>query len=177
VGSNRTQQADVRVIAATNIDLEAEIAAGRFRQDLRYRLNTFEIHLLPLRERREDIAPLAWLFLERHAQRYRKAVRGLTDAALRLLEQHPWPGNVRELDHAVERAVLMASGPTLGAADLLLAPHAARSPLDDLGLEDMEALLIRKALARHGSATQAAAALGLSRSAMYRRMQKLGISG
>ncbi|MBI1752571.1 MAG: sigma-54-dependent Fis family transcriptional regulator [Acidobacteria bacterium] len=177
VGSSRTQTADVRVIAATNIDLEAEIAAGRFRQDLRYRLNTFEIHLLPLRERREDIAPLASLFLGRHVQRYRKAVSGISGAALRLLEQHPWPGNVRELDHAVERAVLMASGSTLGATDLLLSPSAARPSLDDLGIEDMEALLIRKALARHGSATQAAEALGLSRSAIYRRMQKLGISG
>ncbi len=176
VGTSRTQQADVRVIAATNIDLEREIAAGRFRQDLRYRLNTFELHLLPLRERREDIAPLAALFLERHAQRYRKAIAGFDEGALRLLEQHPWPGNVRELDHAVERAVLMAAGSKLSASDLLLAPSPNRAPVDDLGLDDMEALLIRKALARHGSATQAAEALGLSRSAIYRRMQKLGIS-
>jgi DNA-binding NtrC family response regulator len=177
VGSSRTQHADVRVIAATNIDLEAEIAVGRFRQDLRYRLNTFEIHLPPLRERREDIAPLAVLFLGRHAQRYRKSITGFDEGALRLLEQHPWPGNVRELDHAVERAVLMASGAKLAASDLLLAPNGARPAPEDQSLDDMEALLIRKALARHGSATQAAEALGLSRSAIYRRMQKLGISG
>jgi len=177
VGSSRAQKADVRVIAATNIDLETEIAAGRFRQDLRYRLNTFEIHLLPLRERREDIAPLAALFLERHAQRYRKTVAGFDDGAMRFLEQHPWPGNVRELDHAVERAVLMSSGPTLVASDLLLAPRTVTPSLDELSLDDMEALLIRKALTRHGSATQAAEALGLSRSAIYRRMQKLGING
>ncbi len=177
VGSSRTQKADVRVIAATNIDLEAEIAVGRFRQDLRYRLNTFEIHLPPLRERREDIAPLAVLFLGRHAQRYRKSITGFDEGALRLLEQHPWPGNVRELDHAVERAVLMASGAKLAASDLLLAPNGARPAPEDQSLDDMEALLIRKALARHGSATQAAEALGLSRSAIYRRMQKLGISG
>jgi DNA-binding NtrC family response regulator len=177
VGSSRTQKADVRVIAATTIDLEAEIAVGRFRQDLRYRLNTFEIHLPPLRERREDIAPLAVLFLGRHAQRYRKSITGFDEGALRLLEQHPWPGNVRELDHAVERAVLMASGAKLAASDLLLAPNGARPASEDQSLDDMEALLIRKALARHGSATQAAEALGLSRSAIYRRMQKLGISG
>ena len=177
VGSSRPQKADVRVIAATNIDLETEIAAGRFRQDLRYRLNTFEIHLLPLRERREDIAPLAVLFLGRHAQRYRKTVAGFDEGAMRLLEQHPWPGNVRELDHAVERAVLMSSGPTLVASDLLLAPRTVTPSLDELSLDDMESLLIRKALARHGSATQAAEALGLSRSAIYRRMQKLGING
>lgn len=177
VGSSRAQKADVRVIAATNIDLETEIAAGRFRQDLRYRLNTFEIHLLPLRERREDIAPLAALFLERHAQRYRKTVAGFDDGAMRLLEQHPWPGNVRELDHAVERAVLMSSRPTLVASDLLLAPRTVTPYLDELSLDDMEALLIRKALTRHGSATQAAEALGLSRSAIYRRMHKLGING
>jgi len=177
VGSSRTQHADVRVIAATNIALDQEIAAGRFRQDLRYRLNTFELHLLPLRERREDIAPLAALFLERHAQRYRKTISGFEEGALRQLEQHPWPGNVRELDHAVERAVLMASGGRLAPSDLLLAPNTARPALDDLSLDDMEALLIRKALARHGSATLAAEALGLSRSAIYRRMQKLGITG
>jgi DNA-binding NtrC family response regulator len=177
VGSSRTQKSDVRVIAATNIDLEREIAAGRFRQDLRYRLNTFEIHLLPLRERREDIAPLASLFLERHAQRYRKAMSGFDGSALRLLEQHPWPGNVRELDHAVERAVLMASGVTLTVSDLLLAPRAPGTSSEDLSLDEMEGQLIRKALARYGSASQAAEALGLSRSAIYRRMQKLGISG
>ena len=178
VGSSRTQRTDVRLVSATNVDLEAEVAAGRFRQDLRFRLNTIEIAVPPLRERREDIAPLAAVFLEKHARHYRKTVVGLEEAALRQLEQHPWPGNVRELDHVVERAVLMATGPRIAPGDLLLARRGGpeRVP-EEASLEEMEARLIRQALARLGSATRAAEALGLSRSAMYRRMQKLGIGG
>ena len=177
VGSSRTQRVDVRILSATNAELPKEVAAGRFRQDLLFRLNTFELHLPTLRERREDIAPLAAHFLEAHARKYRKALVGFEEAALRALEQHPWPGNVRELDHAVERAVLMATGPAIAASDLLLnATPSADRTLDELGLEDVEALLIRKALARHGTATAAAEALGLSRSAMYRRMQKFEIT-
>jgi DNA-binding NtrC family response regulator len=175
VGSSRTLRADVRLLSATNADLEAEVEAGRFRRDLFFRLNTVEIHLPPLRERREDILPLATRFLQRHAMKYRKSLSGFEERALRALEQHPWPGNIRELDHAVERAVLMAGGPWVAATDLLLA--APSKDLDALALEDVEAVLIRKALARHGSATTAAEALGLSRSAMYRRLQKYGISG
>ncbi|MCE1228416.1 MAG: sigma-54 dependent transcriptional regulator [Firmicutes bacterium] len=177
VGSSRTQRADVRVLSATNTDLGREVAAGRFRQDLLFRLNTFELRLPPLRERTEDLAPLAMHFLERHARTYRKALAGFDEGAWRVLERHCWPGNVRELDHAVERAVLMAAGPRITAPDLLLnAPMEPGATLEDLPLEDMEALLIRKALARHGSAIAAGEALGLSRSAMYRRMQKYGIS-
>ena len=175
VGSSRTLHADVRLLSATNADLEAEVDAGRFRRDLFFRLNTVEIHLPPLRERREDILPLATRFLQNHAMKYRKGLSGFEERAIRALEQHTWPGNIRELDHAVERAVLMASGPWVAATDLLLA--APSKDLDALALEEVEALLIRKALARHGSATTAAEALGLSRSAMYRRLQKYGISG
>ncbi len=178
VGSSRTLKASVRVLSATNADLDAEVAGGRFRQDLRFRLNTIEILVPPLRERREDIGPLAAVFLAQHVARYRKAITGFEDGALRQLEQHPWPGNVRELDHAVERAVLMATGSRIAASDLLLATRNAGSQtLDELSLEEMEAHLIRKALARFGSATEAGVALGLSRSAIYRRMQKLGITG
>ncbi len=177
VGSSRTQRVDVRILSATNAELPKEVAAGRFRQDLLFRLNTFELHLPALRERREDIAPLAVHFLEAHARKYRKTLTGFDAAALRALEQHGWPGNVRELDHAVERAALMATGPAIAVSDLLLnAPPAADRSLEELGLEDVEALLIRKALARHGTATAAAEALGLSRSAMYRRMQKFEIT-
>ena len=175
VGATRTQRADVRLLSATNADLEAEVAAGRFRQDLRYRLNTVELHLPPLRDRVEDIAPLAEHFLARHAARYRSAIRGFEPEALQALQRHPWPGNVRELGHAIERAVLVAPGPRLRAADLLLAAPKAGPDPGDLSLEEMEAHLIRKALARHGSATAAAEALGLSRSAFYRRLQKLGL--
>jgi DNA-binding NtrC family response regulator len=178
VGSSRTLRADVRILTATNADLEAEVAAGRFRQDLRYRLNTIELHVPALRERTEDIAPLALHFLEARAATCRRTLAGFDEGALKALEAHPWPGNVRELGHAVERALLMAAGPRITAADLMLAPRgaAAGASLEDMPMEDMEALLIRKALARHGSATAAAQALGLSRSAMYRRLQKLGIS-
>jgi DNA-binding NtrC family response regulator len=178
VGSSRTLKADVRILSATNADLDAEVAAGRFRQDLRFRLNTIELHVPPLRERPEDILPLAQRFLEEKAGRYRKAVAGFDAAAQRALLAHPWPGNVRELAHAVERALLMAPGPWITAPDLMLAPRAGAAPaLEEMSMEEMEALLIRKALARHGSATAAGEALGLSRSAMYRRLAKLGISG
>ena len=108
VGSSRTRRANVRIISATNADLNAEVAAGRFRQDLLFRLNTIEIPLPPLRDRREDIPLLARHFLAQHAQRYRKRLTGFEPAAMQLLLDHAWPGNVRELDHAVERAVLMA---------------------------------------------------------------------
>jgi DNA-binding NtrC family response regulator len=178
VGSSRTQKADVRLLSATNADLPAEVAAGRFRQDLLYRLNTVELRLPPLRSRREDIPILAAHFLEKHVARYRKRLTGLDEAATALLLSHPWPGNVRELDHAIERAVLLAPGEKVRAADLGLlpaAPAGALSP-DEMSLEDMERFLIQKALARHqGKATAAAEALGLSRSAFYRRLQQYGL--
>jgi DNA-binding NtrC family response regulator len=175
VGSSRTLRADVRVISATNSNLENEVQAGRFRQDLRFRLNTLELHVPPLRERIEDILPLADIFLSRHAWRYRRPLVGFEPASRRMLEAHPWPGNVRELDHAVERAALMANSNRVEPSDLLLAPRSASKYLEALSLEEMEAQLIRKALACYRSATAASEALGLSRSAIYRRMQKYGI--
>ena len=154
LGSSRTRKADVRLISATNADLNAEVVAGRFRQDLLFRLNTIEIHLPPLRERREDIPRLAACFLTTHAQRYRKAITGFDPSALRALVDHRWPGNVRELDHAVERAVLMAQGNVVHTADLGLRSAVAMGEhLDEMSLEDVEALLIRKAMARHGNVT------------------------
>jgi DNA-binding NtrC family response regulator len=177
LGSSRTRKADVRLISATNADLDAEVAAGRFRQDLLFRLNTIEIPLPPLRERREDIPRLASAFLANRVQRYRKAITGFDPTALRALVDHPWPGNVRELDHAVERAVLMASGNVVHTADLGLRDTAQMGEqLDRMSLEEVEALLIRKALARHGNVTLAAKALGLSRSALYRRLERYQIS-
>jgi len=176
VGGSKGRRVDVRVIAATNADLTAEVAAGRFREDLLFRLNTIELHLPPLRARREDIAPLATLFLRRHAARYRKALTGFEPEAVRALLAHPWPGNVRELDHAVERAVLMAQGRGITAGDLALRAENAAQKLEDLPLEEVEKLLIVKALGRAGgNVTQAARALGLSRSAMYRRLQQYGL--
>ncbi len=174
VGSSRTRRADVRLLSATNADPHAEVAAGRFREDLLFRLNTIEIHVPPLRDRREDIPRLARHFLEMHGRRYRRSLLGFDAEAERALVEHRWPGNVRELDHAVERAVLMARGERVQAADLGLrraAEPAGR--LEDMSLDDVERVLIEKALARHGgNVSRAAGALGLSRSALYRRLQR-----
>jgi DNA-binding NtrC family response regulator len=175
LGSSRTRRADVRLISATNADLNAEVAAGRFRQDLLFRLNTIEIRLPALRERRDDIPRIAKHFLVQHAQRYRKAMTGFDPAALQALIDHPWPGNVRELDHAVERAVLMAQGNVIHLADLGLRQTGgsdASARLEEMSLEDVEGFLIRKAMARYGNVSHAAKALGLSRSALYRRLER-----
>ena len=173
LGSSRTRRADVRLISATNADLHAEVGAGRFRQDLLFRLNTIEVPLPPLRERREDIARLAAHFLSVHAQRYRKPLTAFDPAALALLHEHAWPGNVRELDHAVERAVLMAQGASIQTADLgLRRTGPTEDRLDEMSLEDIETLFIRKAMTRYGNVSHAARALGLSRSALYRRLER-----
>lgn len=177
VGSSQTRRVDVRLLSATNADLPAECSAGRFREDLLFRLNTVEIHLPPLRERREDIPPLAAHFLERYAARYRKPIAGFEPGALQAMLNHSWPGNVRELDHSVERGVLMARGSRIESADLGLGQgRAAPQTLEEMSLEAVESVLIRKALARAaGNVSQAAEALGLSRGALYRRMEKYGI--
>jgi DNA-binding NtrC family response regulator len=174
VGSSKPRRADVRFISATNADLRAEVAAGRFRQDLLFRLNTVELVIPPLRERREDILALATNFLQHQASKYRKAIEGFAPAALELLQNHSWPGNVRELEHVVERSILMARGRVIQSGDLGLRSTAGNTPaLDDMSLEEVEAHLIRKTLARcDGNAQKAADALGLSRSAFYRRLEK-----
>jgi DNA-binding NtrC family response regulator len=180
VGSSKTRKVNVRVLSATNADLKNDIAEGKFRQDLMFRLNTVEIHLPPLRERREDIEPLGDLFLRSHSERYRRGRMGFTLQAIEALRQHSWPGNVRELDHVIERAVLMSSTSTITAMDLVLQTTPAAqffARLEEMSLEDAECLLIKKALARfEGNANRAAEALGLSRSALYRRLQKYGLS-
>jgi len=175
VGSSRTIRSDVRLISASNADLGAEVAAGRFRQDLLFRLNTIEIRVPALRERREDIPRLAQHFLEIYARRYRKNLSGFESAALDALLAHPWPGNVRELDHAIERAVLMAAGDRIRPADFALRRGGEPGRLEDLSLEEVEGLLVRKAMERFGgNVSQAAKALGISRSALYRRLEKHG---
>jgi DNA-binding NtrC family response regulator len=177
VGDSRTRTVDVRILSATNADLAAEVQAGRFREDLLFRLNTIRIHLPPLRERPEDIPMLASHFLGRYSARYRKNLSGFDGAASRALAQHPWPGNVRELAHVVERAVLMTAEDEIRAADLGLAEARGRPPtLEDLTLEEVEKILMQKALRKHdGNVSQAAEALGISRSAFYRRLQKYGL--
>jgi DNA-binding NtrC family response regulator len=177
VGSSKTLHANVRIVSATNANAHEEVAAGRFRQDLLFRLNTIEIALPPLRERREDIMPLANNFLRQHAKRYRKTLTGFEEKARDVLMQHHFPGNVRELDHVVERAVLMTQGQQVKANDLGLTSGVSDTPrLEDMSLEDVESFLIKKALSRFdGNARKAAEALGLSRSAFYRRLQQYGL--
>jgi len=177
VGSSQTRRVDVRIISATNADLNQEVSAGRFRQDLHFRLNTVEIQVPPLRERREDIPALAMHFLNRYATRYRKTAKGFDPAAMQAMLEYPWPGNVRELDHAVERAVILAPGDSVQVSDLgLRAQRDVAQRLEDLSLEEVESFLVRKAIDRYGgNISQAAEALGLSRSALYRRLQKYGI--
>jgi len=177
VGSSRTQRASVRVISATNADLPAMIKDGRFREDLFFRINTVEIRLPPLRERREEILELATAQLGRKAAQYGRAVHGFDAAAIVALQQYAWPGNVRELNSVVERSLLLAAGPEVGVADLRLSAAKAGPPsLEDMSLDDAERALIRSAIKRNGGSVPAAAeALGLSRSAMYRRLEKLGL--
>lgn len=177
VGSSRTRRVDVRILSATNADIAEEVREQRFRQDLLFRLNTVEIRLPPLRDRREDIPPLAQYFLGHHAERYRKSLVGFDDEALRTLLSHPWPGNVRELSHVVERSVLMSTGERIKPRDLGLGDGGGGGGrLEDMTLEEVERLLIDKALERYtGNVSDAARALGLSRSALYRRLEKYGI--
>lgn len=177
VGSAKTQRVDVRVLSATNADIGAAVANGEFREDLLYRLNTVEIRLPALRDRREDIPILARHFLTRQSRRYDKKIDGFEDDALKALLGHSWPGNVRELNHAVERAVLVAGGGTIAAGDLALRPAVAgQERLATMTLHDAEGLLVEKALVRQGgNVTRAAEELGVSRAALYRKMERHGL--
>jgi DNA-binding NtrC family response regulator len=180
VGSSKVRRADVRLLAATNVDLPKEVAEGRFREDLVYRLNTVEIRLPPLRDRREDIPILAAHFARRVAARYTRPALDFSTGAMKALLEHGWPGNVRELEHVVERATLLARGETIAVEDLALgAPRASAGPrLEDMTLEEVERHLIERALGRTGgNVSEAAALLGLSRSALYRRLQYYGLKG
>jgi DNA-binding NtrC family response regulator len=174
VGSSKVRKVDVRILSATNANVQEEVSQGRFREDLLFRLNTIEIHLPPLRERREDIPVLAQEYLRRFADRYRKGISGFDTAAMQALLEHGWPGNIRELAHAIERAVLLAQGDQLRPIDLgLRAGSASAAPrFEELTLDEAEKLLIRRALERSGGrVAQAAKLLGVSRSALYRRIE------
>jgi DNA-binding NtrC family response regulator len=175
VGSSRTFRVDVRVISATNAELAHEVAEGRFRPDLLYRLNTVEIPLPPLRERREDVVVLAEHFLQRHASHYERIGLELTEAARKALVEHPWPGNVRELSHVIERAVILTHAGAIDVESLMLPrPPSDAAPLGALPLAEAERRLVEAAMERAGgSVTQAARALGLSRSALYRRLERV----
>jgi DNA-binding NtrC family response regulator len=177
VGSSRARKVSVRVVAAANVDVAAEVQKGRFREDLLYRLNTVEIRLPPLRDRYEDLPHLAAHFLEIHARHYHVAPPRLADDALRALREHAFPGNVRELGHAMERALLLSQNGVITRADLGLAKEEGRAPgLESMTLDAAERYLVSRALERYaGNVSEAARSLGLSRSALYRRMQAFGI--
>jgi DNA-binding NtrC family response regulator len=178
VGSSKTRRSDVRILTATNADLQKEIESGKFREDLFFRLNTIQIHLPPLRERAEDIPFLAGEFLTELRQRYRKQIQGFHPDAITALKTYGWPGNVRELRHVMERAVLLTRSDMIQVADLGIRGTPSKVPqLEEMNLDAAELFLINRALARHsGNALLAAKDLGLSRSAFYRRLQKFGIS-
>ncbi len=178
VGSSRARRVNVRVLSATNVDPLEEVAGGRFREDLLFRLNTIELRLPPLRERRDDIPLLASHFLARDAERYGKKIDGFDASAMQAMFDHLWPGNIRELEHTIERAVLLARGDTIHASDLALNARtsSAQPRLEELTLDEAERTLIQKALTRYdGNVSSAARALGVSRSALYRRMALHGL--
>jgi len=177
IGSSKTCRVNVRILSATNADIEEEVSASRFRQDLLYRLNTVHIHLPTLRERPEDIPLLATHFMHGYVTKYRKAITGFSKSAMDSLLNYPWPGNVRQLDHAIERAVLMAQKEQLGPADLGLQPAEPADPhFENMKLDQIEHWAVRKAFDRYGGdISKAAEALGLSRAALYRRLEKYQI--
>ena len=173
LGAVRPTPIDVRLICATNARIFEMAAAGTFREDLLYRINTIEIHLPPLRERGDDVQLLADHFVERFAQKYRKDVRGLSREARQKLQQYAWPGNVRELEHAVERAVILSSGGMLRSADFVLRVPVEKGavPGDELNLELLERTAIDRAMKRSGgNVSRAAELLGITRFALYRKL-------
>jgi DNA-binding NtrC family response regulator len=187
VGANKPVPIDVRVIAATNCPAERLSDETRFRQDLLFRLNTVEIDLPPLRERREDIVKLADHFIGQYARKYGKPVRDLPADVAGALQAYDWPGNVRALRHACERAVILADGAAFTSADFSLsrglapgrtapAPAPTAGPRQDLNLDRAEKQMVEEALRKHSyNISLAAAELGLTRASLYRRMEKHGL--
>jgi DNA-binding NtrC family response regulator len=179
VGSSKPRPIDIRLICATNMPLYEMVKENKFRQDLLYRINTVEINLPPLRERREDIPPLAEHFLQVFAKKYHKESRRLPASALAKLEKYKWPGNIRELQHTIERTIILSDQPVLNADDFLFSSNdepGERLVFDDYNLETVEKILIQKTLKKHqGNISKAASELGLTRTSLYRRMEKHGI--
>ena len=179
VGSNKPIDVDIRLICATNMPIHDMAAQKTFRQDLLYRINTVEIQLPPLRERTEDIPLLSEHFLTVYAKKYQRTARRFHPNAIKKLERYNWPGNVRELQHTIERALIMTDTDCIEAEDLLLTSAPVKSDglvIDDYNLEEIEKALIRKALSKHGgNISQAAKELGLTRTSLYRRLEKYGL--
>ena len=179
VGASRTRKVDVRIVSATNSDLESEMEAGRFRRDLYYRLKTIHLEIPALRRRPEDLTPLTEHFLSQHEARHRRGGCQLSDEAEQAIADYAWPGNVRELAHCLERAVLVAADKTLTPQDLALPQRVPRtSGIETLTLEESERFLLQAALERNfGSMKLVAKELDLSRSALYRRLVRHGLNG
>ncbi|MFC1881260.1 sigma-54-dependent transcriptional regulator [Thermodesulfobacteriota bacterium] len=179
LGSNAPRDIDIRLICATNMPIHEMVARNDFRQDLLYRINTVEIQLPLLRERQEDIALLVDHFLAKFAKKYQKSITGVSAPALKKLERYRWPGNIRELIHTLERAVILSESQMLRPADFLF-PNTEKEAegvvFDNYNLEDVEKTVIRKALKKHaGNVSHAAGDLGLTRTSLYRRMEKYGL--
>ncbi len=178
VGSNEPIPVNVRLICATNANLDERVAQNRFREDLLYRINTIHLEIPPLRERKEDIIPLAELFIERFAKQYDKGAMTLSEDAKRKLKEHPWYGNIRELEHAIEKAVIISDGGVLTDAHFHF-PKKSLSPTQESEaetLEDMELMMIRKTIDKHdGNLSAVAAQLGITRQTLYNKMKKYGL--
>src|SRR5690554_113408 len=177
LGSTRHVPINVRLICATNADIHELVAAGEFRQDLLYRINTIELHIPPLRDRKGDIELLANHFLDRYKKKYKKDIKNISTSAIKKLNEYPWPGNVRELQHAIERAVILSSGFTLSPDDFILKPATAHRHKEmNLNLEHLEMNAIEIALKKsEGNMNQAAEMLGISRFTLYRKIEKYGL--
>ena len=178
VGSNEPIPVDVRLVCATNANLDERVAQGKFREDLLYRINTIHLEIPPLRERKEDIIPLAELFIERFAKQYDKGPLTLSEDAKQKLKEHPWYGNIRELEHAIEKVVIICDGATISDA-VFHFPKKSLSPTRDSEaetLEDMELVMIRKAIDKHeGNLSAVASQLGITRQTLYNKMKKYGL--
>jgi NtrC-family two-component system response regulator AlgB len=176
VGETRTRTADVRIVAATNRDLRAAVRDGQFREDLFYRLNTLEIEVPPLRERPEDIVPLARLFATQFAQGAKRGVPTLSAEAEKILQNYQWPGNIRELRNSMERAVILTAGDVIGresfAAGIAGAPEAGPAIGGDFSIDEIEREHIQRVLARTPTIERAARILGLDVSTIWRKRKK-----
>ena len=176
VGSNTPLPVDIRLICATNRNLQQMVTEGSFREDLLYRINTIHVEIPPLRERPEDIEPLARMFWERYAAKYGKKIDRLSDKALLKLQEYPWYGNIRELQHAVERAVILCEGETLADSDFLLSTPTENAPENISTLEEMEINLIRRTIElTDGNLSQVASRLGITRQTLYNKIKKYGL--
>jgi Nif-specific regulatory protein len=186
IGATQVKSVNVRIVAATNRNLEQEVSAGRFREDLYYRLKVFPIRVPPLRERREDVPPLAQYFLERYTREIGKPVAGLSQAALEALSAYDWPGNVRELENEIQRLVIQADAGEIAGVELL-SPEirkveavisdagAAKGSLKDR-VEQVEKFILLEVLREHGNnKTSAAKSLGITREGLHKKLKQLGI--